>query len=332
MGIVVVPTYGSDPATITAANLDAKVAGLATEFNGSTDNDNIKAAAGIVASKLDLSAIAQSIAMTSKDISEAKGANVASATTTEIWVADGNFIHISGTTTITSLGTAQQAGDERTIVFDGILTLTHNSTSLILPGAANITTAAGDRAIVRAETTANARVICYTKADGTAVVVNSFTPSASNALTGSVVQVVNTSTTAVATGTTVMPIDDTIPQNNEGDEYLTRAITPNASGNKLRIDVTFVGESSAANPKFGIAIFQDSTANGLKGVAVEVGTNELFTITFSHFMDAGTTSATTFKVRAGASGAGTTTFNGEASSRIFGGVCGSSITITEIKG
>lgn len=169
MGIVVVPTYGSDPATITAANLDAKVAGLATEFNGQIDNDNIKSAAGIVASKLDLSGVAQSVAMNAKDISEAKGADVASAGTTTIWVTDGNFIHITGTTTITSFGTAQQAGDERTIVFDGALTLTHNATSLILPTGANITTAAGDTAIVRAETTANARVIAYLRKSGAAI-------------------------------------------------------------------------------------------------------------------------------------------------------------------
>ena len=108
--------------------------------------------------------------MSAKDFSEAKGANVASAATTTIWATDGNFIHITGTTTITSFGTAEQAGDERTIVFDGALTLTHNSTSLILPSGANITTAAGDTAIVRAETTANARVIAYLKKDGTAVV------------------------------------------------------------------------------------------------------------------------------------------------------------------
>jgi hypothetical protein len=35
----------------------------------------------------------------------------------------------------------------RLVVFDGILTLTHNATTNNLPGAANITTAAGDRAI-----------------------------------------------------------------------------------------------------------------------------------------------------------------------------------------
>lgn len=50
------------------------------------------------------------------------------------------------------LGTASQAGILREVIFDGVLTLTH-SANLDLPGAANITTATGDRAIVRADTT-----------------------------------------------------------------------------------------------------------------------------------------------------------------------------------
>lgn len=95
----------------------------------------------------------------------AKSPDVASASTTDIWAGAGNFCHVTGTTTITSLGTAPQAGAHRIITFDGALTLTHNATSLILPGGANITTAAGDCAIVVAETTGNARVVHYMRAN-----------------------------------------------------------------------------------------------------------------------------------------------------------------------
>lgn len=117
--------------------------------------------------------------MSSKAFNEAKGAAVASAATTDIWTnSDGNFLHITGTTTITSFGTAPQAGAERVVIFDGALTLTHNATSLILPGAANITTAAGDRMIVRADTTANMTVIAYTKASGQPIVSGTSTNQA----------------------------------------------------------------------------------------------------------------------------------------------------------
>ena len=78
-------------------------------------------------------------------LNEAMGTNIASAATTNIAAATGNFVQVTGTNTITALGTAQ-AGTKRTVEFTGALTLTYNATSLILPGLANITTAAGDTA------------------------------------------------------------------------------------------------------------------------------------------------------------------------------------------
>lgn len=79
-------------------------------------------------------------------LNTAKGSDIASASTTDIGAATGNVVDVTGTTTITSFGTAQ-AGAFRVVRFTGALTLTHNATSLILPTAANITTAAGDAGI-----------------------------------------------------------------------------------------------------------------------------------------------------------------------------------------
>lgn len=70
---------------------------------------------------------------------------VSSATTVNLGVTTGNTVVITGTTTITSLGTAPQAGTTRTCIFTDVLILTH-SASLVLFGATNITTVAGDRA------------------------------------------------------------------------------------------------------------------------------------------------------------------------------------------
>jgi len=100
---------------------------------------------------------------------ELKGADIASATTTDLSAATGDFIDVTGTTTITGLGTLA-AGIERTVRFTGALTLTHNATSLILPGAANITTAANDRAIFRSLGSGNWLCVSYNKASGAAVV------------------------------------------------------------------------------------------------------------------------------------------------------------------
>lgn len=71
---------------------------------------------------------------------------IASASTTDLGTKDSTFLTVSGTTTITALGTVS-AGIYKFVIFSGALTLTHNGTSLILPGAANITTVAGDTAL-----------------------------------------------------------------------------------------------------------------------------------------------------------------------------------------
>ncbi len=55
MGVVSTFTFTSDTETVTRTKLNNLVANLKTEFNGSIDNSNIKAAAGIIGSKLDLS-------------------------------------------------------------------------------------------------------------------------------------------------------------------------------------------------------------------------------------------------------------------------------------
>lgn len=159
-----------------------------------------------------------------------------------------------------------------------------------------------------------------------------YTPTPANALAGSVIQVVNTSFSAVATGTTALPFDDSIPQSGEGTEFMTRAITPNSATNKLKITVVAQLASSAGS-QLSMALFQDATAGALKAIPQEIGNaNQPYILTFIHYMDAGTTSATTFKIRAGNdSGAGTVTFNGVSAARIFGGVMGSSMTIEEIK-
>ena len=81
-----------------------------------------------------------------------KGTAVASAATTDIWATDGNTLHITGTTGITSFGTAPNEGARRTLVFDGIVTLT-NSANLALPAGVDYTTAAGDVVEVYADTT-----------------------------------------------------------------------------------------------------------------------------------------------------------------------------------
>lgn len=90
---------------------------------------------------------------------------IASAGTMDIGAEESNTLSVSGTTTVTSLGTAD-TGVHRWLIFQGALTLTHNATSLILPGAANITTAAGEVGLFLSLGSGNWKCLYYPTATG----------------------------------------------------------------------------------------------------------------------------------------------------------------------
>lgn len=93
----------------------------------------------------------------------AQAANTASASTVDLKVISGNYVNITGTTTITALGTAQ-AGAVRTLRFLDALTLTHNASSLVLPfNGLNVTTVAGDIATFVSEGSGNWRCTQYVR-------------------------------------------------------------------------------------------------------------------------------------------------------------------------
>lgn len=92
-----------------------------------------------------------------------KGADIASAGALTIG-KDGNAFDITGTTSITSISTSGVIGTMVTLQFDGALTLTHHATDLILPGATNIVTAAGDEAIFIEYASGDWRCVIYKRA------------------------------------------------------------------------------------------------------------------------------------------------------------------------
>lgn len=77
-----------------------------------------------------------------KSTASVSTSTIASAGTTDISSSDAEQVSVTGTTTITSLGTGF-AGCYREVLFTGALQLTH-SAALLLPNAANVTTAAND--------------------------------------------------------------------------------------------------------------------------------------------------------------------------------------------
>jgi hypothetical protein len=94
-----------------------------------------------------------------------KGGDIASASPLVI-DTDGNYFDVTGTTSFAAMTVA--AGNYFMLQFDGALTITHGS-GIELPGAADLTTAAGDR------------LICYATAADTVEVMNVATEAAAAA-------------------------------------------------------------------------------------------------------------------------------------------------------
>lgn len=97
-------------------------------------------------------------------------ASIASAATIDLATSSGEYVQITGSTgPVTSLGTLP-AGATRVLRFASTPTLTHNATSLILPGGANIVAAAGDVAWFTSEGSGNWRCTMYQRASGSPVI------------------------------------------------------------------------------------------------------------------------------------------------------------------
>jgi hypothetical protein len=144
-------TAGTPNTTIESAKYNALVDDLVVDANA--------------ARPVTAGGIGATTAIAGLDNLSVAGASIASAATVNLANATGQALTVTGTVAITAFGTVA-AGAARVLTFAGILTLTHNATSLILPGAANITTAAGDVATFRSKGGGNWICTDYQRASG----------------------------------------------------------------------------------------------------------------------------------------------------------------------
>lgn len=214
-----------------------------------------------------------------------KGADIASAGTTDLGAATGDFVDVTGTTTITALGTIT-AGIERLVRFTGVLTLTHNATSLILPTGANITTAAGDTARFRSLGSGNWVCVSYQRKSGAALVETAQTqciPIAcsdeTTPLTAGTAKVtfrmpyaftltdVRASVTTAPTGGTLLTVD----VNEAGSTILSTKLTFDASETTTTTAATprVISDSSLADDA-EITIDIDAVGSTIAGAGLKV--------------------------------------------------------------
>lgn len=141
-------------------------------------------------------------------------------------------------------------------------------------------------------------------------------------------QIITSSTGATASGTTVIPNDNTIPQNTEGTQVLTAAITPTNASSTLEVTVVLQA-SNAGAAWIMAALFRDAGANAVAvGSGYTAAGNAIYPLVLTYMVSAGSTASTTFNVRLG-SNAGTYYINGNSGGQLYGGSLASTITIKE---
>lgn len=147
---------------------------------------------------------------------------------------------------------------------------------------------------------------------------------------GRLVQQVSSNTSSVVTITSSIPVDNTIPQQTEGTEVLTVAITPTNASNILEIEFTGFSSNVSTAGSICTAIFQDATADAIAALRYSIQESANFVI--REQIVAGTTSSTTFKARIGRDGSTNTFVNaGATGSAVFNGTAATILTVKEFQ-
>jgi hypothetical protein len=168
---------------------------------------------------------------------------------------------------------------------------------------------------------------------GSGLTITGTTITASGGSGSGIVQQVRDQSNAYTSYTGVIPTDNTIPQNTEGDQIFTVTITPSSATNILMFDIYVFCSVTDSDVGITFAIFQDSGADAIFAGSErsEITGSKQRLCSLKHYMVAGTTSSTTFNVRIGTTNASRPIyFNGTSFSRNYGGVAYSTFVVTEI--
>ena len=190
--------------------------------------------------------------------------NLASATTADLGTVPTHNVNVTGGVTITSFGsTAITAYPIYYLTFAGAATLTYNATSLILPGQANITTAANDSAVAQYLGSGNWQIWSYQRASGATVVATTPLCGASGLSIKNNSGTPNTNIDIAATVAIVM-------NNSSGVSFTAAA--PSTTINTTNIGViNGIQASRAINTFYKIYYLSNGTISG--GFAVAQGTS-----------------------------------------------------------
>jgi len=131
---------------------------------------------------------------------------------------------------------------------------------------------------------------------------------------------------------TVIPIDDTIPQITEGTQILTASITPKSTTNKLRIRFRAEAVVDGTAPQNIVWAIFNGGANAIRaGVATIGATGAVLTLSGEVEYVPGVTTAQTITVRIGGASGRLVRLNGSSAGRLLGGASAATLIVEEIK-
>lgn len=230
-----------------------------------------------------------------------KGTSIASATTTDIGAADSDFIDVTGTTTITSLGSTTTR-DHVWVNFTGALTLTHNATSLILPTGANITTANGDIAEFVRVSGSNWKCVSYNKNDGSPLILkdntvtyakidSSIFATVAEMLSGTVSKILNAANFKTYLDTYIFGVGQTLQ-----DVTASRAINTTYTNSTSKPITVYFRSTASSNPDFTVYIGGVAAVDWAVGAAGRAGFCFIVPAgaTYQIFRNAGTSGVTSW--------------------------------------
>ena len=142
-------------------------------------------------------------------------------------------------------------------------------------------------------------------------------------------QTVESLTSAVSTITTVIPLDNSIPQSSEGVELLTISITPKSATSKIRIkfDVCCGAWNWSVNA-VGI-LFKDSNVNCLYVAGQGDTTSRVFNLHGEYSEISGSTATRTYKLRVATQNNTVYINSRNGTDNIWGGKAMSYLRVTE---
>jgi hypothetical protein len=146
--------------------------------------------------------------------------------------------------------------------------------------------------------------------------------------TGEVVQETWVMAGGVATGTTTIPLDDTVPQVGEGNQYMSNQMVVSNLCNHIKVLVEATLSHSAGSQMI-MALFKNGAADAI-AASVGICSTGAGRYTLIHHEYIAAVGTTTYTVRAGSPTAGTTTFNGAGGAQLFATRLNSRLTVTEV--